>query len=715
VEGASRSEPETIIVDINGTGDYTSIQDAIDNANEGDTIEVWDGTYYENIYVNKSVSLLGNGSVETVLEGNNRWPVIIVVANWVNISGFLVSASDLNSSSHDYYGIYLYNVSNCTLQNNNFSKIGFGIQIGNSNGNEIINNTGNFGISIYNSNNNFVINNIITSYYYYFSIYDTLSSFNTFSNNIVINGYVYFIDSTSLCFKNNTLISCDFFLEGRKSSHWDSHIILNNTINGKSLIYWVNYHDLLLPPDAELIILVNCSKINIENKIFKNSSIGILLYSSNNITIKNNLFLERNFILQFSNRLVIINSDFNSIINNTISNERYGILLQDGSDSNLIKNNNINSVWTGIYLTDSNSNVIENNNCSEAEYGIYLKNSNENEITNNSCSSSENSISLESSDFNLISENICESNRENGIVLSNSQSNTIINNSCSDNNLYGIFIHENSNFNKITSNSCLNNSNGLSLITNSSIISNNLCNYNKWYGISLSGFGNNLNNNSVSNNKYGINLEGSNNIAEYNNVSNNNIGISLGGSKNIIRNNNISNNSNGLSFDHSANNNTVFNNTISYNTEDGLLTSVLTINNNIYHNKIISNFEQIYIWFNPYKPPDEINNNFWNNSNQEGNYWSDYTGVDNGANGRLKGDGIGDTKLPHQGVDNYPFMNQNCTVTNGTIADSGSGNGDDGGFWNNMPMRRTCSILLVIGMLILFLILKIFFRKKKKK
>ena len=41
--------------------------------------------------------------------------------------------------------------------------------------------------------------------------------------------------------------------------------------------------------------------------------------------------------------------------------------------------------------------------------------------------------------------------------------------------------------------------------------------------------------------------------------------------------------------------------------------------------------------------------NVWDNG-CEGNYWSDYVGED------LDGDGVGDTLLPHQGVDNYPLM-----------------------------------------------------------
>ncbi len=47
--------------------------------------------------------------------------------------------------------------------------------------------------------------------------------------------------------------------------------------------------------------------------------------------------------------------------------------------------------------------------------------------------------------------------------------------------------------------------------------------------------------------------------------------------------------------------------------------------------------------------------NVWNDG-ARGNYWDDYVGFDDGSNGRVAGDGVGDTALPHHGVDNFPLV-----------------------------------------------------------
>ena len=57
----------TNCVVIEGKGKYQSIQEAIDVASNGDTIIVYEGTYYESLAINKSISLIGSGDNKTVI------------------------------------------------------------------------------------------------------------------------------------------------------------------------------------------------------------------------------------------------------------------------------------------------------------------------------------------------------------------------------------------------------------------------------------------------------------------------------------------------------------------------------------------------------------------------------------------------------------------------------------------------------------------------
>jgi parallel beta-helix repeat protein len=91
------------------------------------------------------------------------------------------------------------------------------------------------------------------------------------------------------------------------------------------------------------------------------------------------------------------------------------------------------------------------------------------------------------------------------------------------------------------------------------------------------------------------------------------------------------------------------NNLISGNTLLGeTISTASSTNNTFVHNNFLA-----------YPGPDIIDSLWSGNSwsvGEEGNYWDDYIGLDDGSDGRIAGDGVGDTSLPWHGADDYPFI-----------------------------------------------------------
>ena len=87
-----------------GPGNYTKIQDAIDNASDGDTVFVYDDSspYYENnIIIDKRITLVGENRETTIIDGKRAgWCIIWIKSDFVNISGF--------TFQNHGRGIYMY-------------------------------------------------------------------------------------------------------------------------------------------------------------------------------------------------------------------------------------------------------------------------------------------------------------------------------------------------------------------------------------------------------------------------------------------------------------------------------------------------------------------------------------------------------------------------------------------------------------------------------
>jgi parallel beta-helix repeat protein len=216
---------------------------------------------------------------------------------------------------------------------------------------------------------------------------------------------------------------------------------------------------------------------------------------------------------------------------------------------------------------------------------------------------------------------------------------------------------------RIEYNNVISNYNGIYLSNSDYInITNNDLSSNDDHTIYLAGSSNNsIQNNNVTNNDHGIYIShSSDNSVLYNNVSSNNFnGILFSQSSNItLTNNNVNQNGgNGIKLDDSSNNTIAYNN-VTNSGYFGIHFRLSSNNNRFHHNYILNNFGQVFI-------ESTSLSNIWDDGNGEGNYWSDYEGVDDGSNGRVADDGVGDTEIPHpfsnQGdgyfqLDNYPLI-----------------------------------------------------------
>ena len=126
------SSLKTIYVDDDGGADYTSIQDAINNASDGDTIFVYNGTYYEKINITKSIKLIGEEKYNTIIDGRYIIPdeysefgasiIRIFKTDGVTVSGFTIQKVVTSTLMVDA-GLHIGNSNYNNISNNIFRDI----------------------------------------------------------------------------------------------------------------------------------------------------------------------------------------------------------------------------------------------------------------------------------------------------------------------------------------------------------------------------------------------------------------------------------------------------------------------------------------------------------------------------------------------------------------------------------------------------------------
>ncbi|MCK4367783.1 MAG: right-handed parallel beta-helix repeat-containing protein [Thermoplasmata archaeon] len=659
---------------------------------------------------------VANGCVENTTILNNYFGVHLASSSSITVMG--------SNISNNEYGIRIYYVSYSTVTGNDVSNNAYGIRIHSSSTITIIDNkvSNNYmGVHLSSSTNITLASNALTSDGVFLSG-DSLLHYNSHTitaDNLVNGKHLYYykdcagldidgtpmgqlivVNCTNVRASNLEIIDTDVGIE---MVFVDDVIIMGSTISSN------DFHGIFLSSSANAMITINnaswnkgdgihlSSPANVTiagNKVFWNNGDGIRLYSPNDV----------------------------AITNNNISNNAFGIFLTSSTNATIADNDISCNDHSGIHFYYSTNDVIMNNNISShSVYGIYLQSSINATITGNSLSKNEDGMLLYHSTSATIAHNKVFSNIGSGIGLSRSIDAVIKGNNVFSHSAKGFFFYSPTNA-VITENNVSNNAYGLFiwLSTNTIVMDNNVSN-NPWgvfftsstndvvianyiskngHSVHFTSSSKNATiiTNEVSNNTYGIRLMSSKKASITDNIIlNNGDGIGLSSPADAtIRGNKVSKNGYGIRLWSSASA-TVVSNDVSSNTYDGIRLEYSTddtvvgnsVSNNEYgvyfhvstngivtNNSISNNDYGSFLWsstgilLHHNNFIDNVMQAFDNRGNENswddgypsgGNYWSDYTGIDecSGPNQDIcpDPDRIGDTPyiIDADSRDNYPL------------------------------------------------------------
>ncbi|UCD14567.1 MAG: right-handed parallel beta-helix repeat-containing protein, partial [Thermoplasmatales archaeon] len=527
-------DSKTHYVGGNGTGNYTKIQDAIDNASDGDTVFVYNDSspYYENIVVDKSINLIGEGRDTTVIDGVGEGEVVGLnglayhptTDKLYGASSYSFYEIDMDSGLQTYIGDFNTGGLMIAISFDNTGDC-YGVDIGTDSLYSIDIGTGeaslidSLGINLnYAQDCAYDRDNDI----FYLSAYSVEADDRGVDDDrapgelISRNGGELYICDTGTAnltlvgtFENGAEIT-GFAIPYTQGEELDRRFGLNmltNEINYRGLSYEPFYGYCAYVPGGQMtdytIYFNSDSPENLTTIAYTQSDDFIaggtwanttwygVEYSTGRlytigpdtgdmdaigdvVTVSADWVNLSGFTITNSGYYpfdgIDVRSNFNTINDSTIMNNRNGIILHCSSNNTLIGNNISNNSY-GIKSYSSSNNTLIGNNISNNGHwyyrggGIYLGYSSSNAITDNNISSNNrDGIHLDwYSSNNAITDNNISSNNRDGIHLYDSHSNTITGNNISSNNHNGIYIYGSADDNTINGNTISNNWNGIYL------------------------------------------------------------------------------------------------------------------------------------------------------------------------------------------------------------------------------------------------------------
>ncbi|MCU0851031.1 MAG: right-handed parallel beta-helix repeat-containing protein [Candidatus Thermoplasmatota archaeon] len=402
------SRGDLLCVGGSGEGNYSNIQDAIADAQDGDTIYVYDDSspYFEHLVIDKSIILRGEEMSPPQINGSlldSALDTILVKADFVNIHGFEITMNlghyyqaavkvesrnvtikECRIMENEWVGIYLLNASFCIIKECELYNNLIAIHLVNSQNNvisETLCHENADGITLYQSSHDNQLLNIICSENRFDGILIQQSSGNHIINCVCENGYsgISLPYAPGTMMRNNTLLNnyANFGVGSSFVSDFLCDIDTSNTINGKPLYYLINQQNLAFDETTEIgfLGLILCQNISVKNQQFSHNFEGILLAGTTDSSL--------------------VNCSFQS-------NDGHGLYMISCQNITIQSCSFQDGFWDGVYLYDCSDNFLTNCSYQNSVTGVNLAMSTQNMIQHQIISDCTKGVSLDSSPGNIL-------------------------------------------------------------------------------------------------------------------------------------------------------------------------------------------------------------------------------------------------------------------------------------------------------------------------
>ncbi|NJN69757.1 MAG: hypothetical protein HC801_05400 [Nitrospira sp.] len=120
----------TITVALDGSGDFTSIQEAVDSARKGDTVVITAGSYAQDLTIHskEKIKIVGAGVDKVTLQGQGEMVGVLHVGKWP-YGATDIEISGLTINEHGGHAVGIFNGNRITLRQLRVKGMVFGQQV----------------------------------------------------------------------------------------------------------------------------------------------------------------------------------------------------------------------------------------------------------------------------------------------------------------------------------------------------------------------------------------------------------------------------------------------------------------------------------------------------------------------------------------------------------------------------------------------------------